>query len=66
LPPAAGNFGTADLDTACEIAEFGLNVLPMQSLPSWIDLERLVEEHFKVADEGSRFSLMPAGFPESV
>jgi hypothetical protein len=47
---------TADLETACEIAEFVLNVLPMADPPSWRDLERYVREHFARADDGYRFS----------
>jgi SAM-dependent methyltransferase len=47
---------TADLNTACKIAEFILNVRPMTSLLSWNDLEQYVEDHFKQADGGFRFS----------
>jgi hypothetical protein len=56
LETVPAHIQAADLGTACEIAEFVLNVLPMQSPPSWIDLERYVEEHFKKADQGYRFS----------
>ena len=47
---------TADLGIACEIAEFVLNVLPMPSPPSWDDLAHYVEDNFKQADGGYRFS----------
>jgi Methyltransferase domain len=40
----------ADLKTACEIAEFMLNVLPMPSPPGWSDLESYVDEHFRRSD----------------
>lgn len=39
-----------DLQTACEIAEFVLNVLPMPSPPTWDDLERYVAERFRQSD----------------
>jgi hypothetical protein len=47
---------TTDLDTACEIAEFVLNVLPMPLPPLWGALERYVDAHFKDARGGYRFS----------
>ncbi len=37
---------TEDLRTACEVAEFILNVLPMPNPPLWADLERYVANHF--------------------
>ena len=45
-----------DLETACAIAEFMLNVLPMHDPPSRADLERYVADQFRQADGGYRFS----------
>jgi len=56
LETVPAHIRAADLGTACEIAEFVLNVPPRQSPTSWIDLERYVEEHFNKADDGYRFS----------
>jgi SAM-dependent methyltransferase len=36
-----------DLATACAVAEFMLNVLPLPTPPRWVDLERYVDEHFR-------------------
>jgi hypothetical protein len=47
---------TTDLSTACEIAEFVLNVLPMPSPPLWSALERFVDDHFKQASGKYRYS----------
>ena len=45
-----------DLGTACEIAEFFLNDLPMPAPPRWEDLEHYVNEHFKQAEGGYQLS----------
>jgi hypothetical protein len=48
---------TEDLQTACEIAEFALNVLPpIPSPPTLQELERYVEEHFRQPDGRYRYS----------
>jgi trans-aconitate methyltransferase len=47
---------TADLTTACEVAEFMLNSTPIPPRPSWNELERYVKEHFAQADGGFQFS----------
>lgn len=44
------------LDVACRICEFVLNVFPMPWPPTWDDLARYVDEHFKQADGGYRWS----------
>lgn len=44
------------MDVACEICEFVLNSLPMPSPPAWDDLEHYVEERFKQAVGGYRWS----------
>jgi 2-polyprenyl-3-methyl-5-hydroxy-6-metoxy-1,4-benzoquinol methylase len=56
LETVPAHIETADLGTACEIAEFVLNVLPMPSSPRWTDLERYVEERFKQPGGRYRFS----------
>lgn len=45
-----------DRNTACAIAEFILNVMPIPSPPAWDNLERYVEQHFRRADGAYRFS----------
>jgi hypothetical protein len=46
-----------DLQTACEIAEFVLNVLPpIPSPPTWRELERYVDEHFRQPGGRYRYS----------
>ena len=45
-----------DLGTACEIAEFFLNDLPMPAPPRWEDLEHYVNAHFKQAEGGYQLS----------
>jgi hypothetical protein len=47
---------TGDLDTACTIAEFILNLLPMPNPPTWEALERYVNDNFRQAEGGYRFS----------
>src|SRR5262249_8738408 len=47
---------TADLRTACEVAEVMLNSRPVPPRPSWNDVERYVKEHFAQADGGFQFS----------
>ncbi len=47
---------TADLATACTVAEFILNVLPIPSPPLWEDFERYVDQHFRQPDGSYRFS----------
>ncbi len=47
---------TKDAETACRVAEFILNVLPMPSPPPWQDLEHYVEEHFRQPGGGYRYS----------
>jgi SAM-dependent methyltransferase len=47
---------TADLATACTVAEFILNVLPIPSPPLWEDFESYVERHFRQPDGSYRFS----------
>jgi hypothetical protein len=56
LETVPASIETVDLGTACEIAEFVLNVLPMPSPPRWTDLERYVEERFKQPGGRYRFS----------
>jgi SAM-dependent methyltransferase len=47
---------TPDLITACVVAEFMLNLLPIPSPPAWCDLERYVEGHFRQPGGGYAFS----------
>lgn len=47
---------TQDLKTACDIAEFILNVLPMPNPPLWSDLELYVAEHFSKEDGSFEWS----------
>jgi SAM-dependent methyltransferase len=47
---------TSDLPTACTIAEFMLNLLPMPSPPSWPDVEQYVDSHFRLPGGGYRMS----------
>jgi hypothetical protein len=44
-----------DLATACAVAEFILNVLPLPNPPAWDDFEKYVERHFR-RDKGYAFS----------
>jgi hypothetical protein len=47
---------TTSLQSACEAAEFVLNVLPMSAPPRWSDLERYVSEKFQRSDDTFEFS----------
>jgi hypothetical protein len=47
---------TDDLDTACTVAEFMLNLLPLQNPPTWEALEQYVNEEFRQPGGGFRFS----------
>lgn len=47
---------TRDLASAYVIAEFILNLLPIQHVPRRLDLERYVRDHFATADGGYQFS----------
>lgn len=47
---------TKDLRTACEVAEFILNVLPMPNPPLWSELEAYVAGHFAKPGVGYRYS----------
>ncbi|MFN0051148.1 MAG: class I SAM-dependent methyltransferase [Planctomycetales bacterium] len=47
---------TTDLETACRIAEFILNVQPMQHPPRWEDLKNYVADQFRQPTGGYRFS----------
>lgn len=47
---------TADLPTACAIAEFMLNLLPIASPPAWDDLQAYVERNFAEVGGGYAFS----------
>ena len=47
---------TTDRDTACIIAEFMLNLLPLPNPPTWAALEQYVNDHFRQADGSYRFS----------
>lgn len=47
---------TNDLDTACAIAEFMLNLLPMPTPPEWSVLEQYVNNHFRQSQGSYRFS----------
>jgi hypothetical protein len=46
---------TADLSTACDVAEFILNVLPMTNPPAWRELEEYVAKNF-ACPSGYEFS----------
>ncbi len=52
----AADIRTDDLPTACAIAEFLLNSLPMPHPPLWADVEQYVERRFSSPDGGYRFS----------
>src|SRR5581483_7829499 len=56
LETVPAHITTDDLETACQVAEFILNVLPIPSPPTWLDLERYVQEHFLQPGGGYRFS----------
>jgi trans-aconitate methyltransferase len=45
-----------DLQTACEVAEFILNVLPMPNPPLWTDLEKYVASRFARPNGGYEYS----------
>lgn len=45
-----------DLQTACEVAEFILNVLPMPNPPLWTDLEEYVSRRFSRRTGGYQYS----------
>jgi len=45
-----------DLQTACEVAEFILNVLPMPNPPFWADLEKYVASRFARPGGGFEYS----------
>jgi SAM-dependent methyltransferase len=47
---------TTDLKTACEVAEFILNVRPMPDPPTWAELEDYVSSRFARPGGGYRFS----------
>jgi trans-aconitate methyltransferase len=47
---------TRDFESACVIAEFMLNVLPMADPPPFADFERYVATHFRAPAGGFRFS----------
>ncbi len=47
---------TDDLQTACEVAEFILNVLPIPHPPLWADLEKYVAHHFARPGGGYQYS----------
>lgn len=47
---------TPDLRTACVVAEFVLNVLPMPHPPMWTDLERYIATRFQQPDGSYRMS----------
>jgi SAM-dependent methyltransferase len=47
---------TDDLKTACEVAEFILNVVPMPNPPTWADLEGYVAGRFARPGGGYRYS----------
>jgi trans-aconitate methyltransferase len=47
---------TDDLATACTIAEFMLNLLPLPNPPTWDVLERYVIENYRQTEGGYRFS----------
>ncbi|MBL9124678.1 MAG: class I SAM-dependent methyltransferase [Planctomycetaceae bacterium] len=50
------HIATADLATACAVAEFILNVLPIPSPPAWDDLETYVERNFRQPNGSYRYS----------
>lgn len=56
LDTVEAHIRTEDLRTACEVAEFILNVLPMPNPPLWADLERYVASHFSQPGGGYRYS----------
>ncbi|WP_020474660.1 class I SAM-dependent methyltransferase [Zavarzinella formosa] len=56
LDTVQAHIQTDDLQTACEIAEFVLNVLPMPSPPLWSDLEAYVAARFARPEGGYRLS----------
>lgn len=56
LDTVEAHIRTDDLPTACEVAEFILNVLPMPNPPLWSDLEAYVASRFARQGEGYRYS----------
>jgi SAM-dependent methyltransferase len=47
---------TADLETACNVAEFALNVMPLRDPPGWDALEQYVATHFARTGGGFEYS----------
>jgi trans-aconitate methyltransferase len=56
LDTVEAHIRTADLQTACEVAEFILNVLPIPDPPLWADLEKYVAGRFSRPGGGYRYS----------
>lgn len=56
LDTVEAHIRTEDLQTACEVAEFILNVLPIPHPPLWSDLEKYVTDHFARPDGGYQYS----------
>jgi trans-aconitate methyltransferase len=56
LDTVEAHIRTEDLQTACEVAEFILNVLPMPNPPLWTDLEKYVAGHFARSGGGYQYS----------
>jgi SAM-dependent methyltransferase len=56
LDTVAAHIRADDLQTACEVAEFMLNVLPIEEPPLWTDLERYVANHFSRPGSGYQYS----------
>jgi SAM-dependent methyltransferase len=56
LDTVEAHIRTDDLRTACEVAEFILNVLPMPNPPLWADLEKYVAGRFSQPGGGYRYS----------
>jgi SAM-dependent methyltransferase len=56
LDTVEAHIRAADLQTACEIAEFILNVLPMPNPPLWTELEEYVARWFSRPGGGYQFS----------
>src|SRR5262245_17594865 len=56
LDTVQAHIRTNDLQTACEVAEFILNVLPLPSPPAWDDLQDYASNRFALPGGGYRFS----------
>jgi SAM-dependent methyltransferase len=56
LDTVEAHIRTEDLRTACAVAEFMLNLLPMPSPPTWVDLEGYVAGRFARPGGGYQFS----------